>query len=33
MDIPKELEKYKENNEYLMLTSLELERDFGEDWK
>ncbi len=33
MDIPKELEKYKENNEYLMLTSLELERNFGEDWK
>ena len=33
MDIPKELEKYKENNEYLILTLLELERDFGEDWK
>lgn len=33
IDIPKELKKYKENEQYLILHSLELERDFHEDWE
>ena len=33
IDIPEELEKYKENAQYLILHSLELERDSHEDWK
>lgn len=33
IDIPEELEKYKENEQYLILHSLELERDFHKDWK
>lgn len=33
IDIPEELKKYKENHQYLILHSLELERDFHEDWK
>lgn len=33
IDIPEELEKYKENEQYLILHSLELERNFHEDWK
>lgn len=31
--IPEELKRYKENHQYLILHSLELERDFHEDWK
>lgn len=33
IDVPIEIEKYKENNEYLILHLLELERDFHEDWE
>lgn len=33
IDIPEELEKYKENKQYLIIHSLELERDFHQDWK
>lgn len=33
IDIPKFLEKYRENSQYVILHSLELEREFHEDWK
>lgn len=33
IDIPKVLEKYKENDQYVILHSLELEREIHEDWE
>ena len=33
IDVPKVLEKYKENKEYLIIHTLKYERDLGEDWK
>ena len=33
IDIPKVLEKYKENEEYLIIYTLKHERDLGENWE
>lgn len=33
IDIPKVLEKYRENEEYLIIHTLKHERDLGEDWE